>query len=80
MIKRLYMPVLRLLHRSYKRFISPIFGDVCRFYPSCSDYALEAFEQHGLFRGGFLALCRLIRCNPWCEGGDDPVPPRKKCH
>lgn len=75
MKNRFAIRIIRALHRWYKRWISPLLGDVCRFTPSCSDYALEAFEIHGLFRGGLLALKRIIRCNPLCEGGHDPVPP-----
>ena len=65
---------LRLMHLGYKRLISPLLGNVCRFEPYCSDYALEAVEKHGLFKGGFLAMRRIIRCNPLCQGGHDPVP------
>ena len=68
----------RLLHRGYKRFISPLFGNVCRFEPYCSDYALEAVETHGLIKGAWLTVKRLARCHPGCKGGYDPVPPRKK--
>ena len=53
----------------------PLLGPNCRFLPSCSDYALVAIEQHGL-RGLPLAAGRILRCNPWCEGGHDPVPTR----
>jgi putative membrane protein insertion efficiency factor len=49
---------------------------VCRFHPSCSQYAEEALAAHGLFSGGWLAARRLCRCGPWCAGGYDPVPPR----
>jgi putative membrane protein insertion efficiency factor len=64
--------------RQYKRLISPLLGDVCRFYPSCADYAMAVFESHGLNRGGWLALKRLSRCHPYSAGGIDepPVSPR----
>lgn len=63
-----------LLIRSYKRFISPVLPPSCRFYPSCSDYAYEAIDKHGLIKGGRLAIWRVLRCNPFCKGGIDPVP------
>ncbi len=66
------------LIRGYKRFISPLLGHHCRFYPSCSSYAIEALEVHGLFKGLALTVWRLLRCGPWSEGGFDPVPPLKK--
>lgn len=58
----------------YQRWISPLFPPRCRFYPSCSEYALIAIEQHGGVKGAFLATKRLCRCHPLCEGGYDPVP------
>lgn len=60
--------------RVYRRLISPLYGDVCRYYPSCSAYALGAVEQHGSLRGSWLAVRRLGRCHPWAAGGVDPVP------
>ncbi len=68
-------PVIALL-RGYKRFISPLLGQHCRFHPSCSMYAIEAIQVHGHLRGGWLAIKRLARCQPLCEGGLDPVPHR----
>jgi putative membrane protein insertion efficiency factor len=62
------------LIRIYQLFISPMLGPSCRFYPSCSDYALEAVKIHGIFKGCFLAVHRVLRCHPGCEGGLDPVP------
>jgi len=59
----------------YKLLLSPFFGQQCRFYPTCSSYAKEAIERHGAARGSWLALKRILRCNPWCEGGVDEVPP-----
>ena len=69
---------LLLLLKGYKRYISPMLGENCRFYPSCSCYAMEALKVHGLMKGSLLTAWRLMRCNPWCEGGFDPVPPGKR--
>jgi putative membrane protein insertion efficiency factor len=60
----------------YRRFVSPLLPPVCRFYPSCSEYALEALRTHGAVRGLWLAVRRLARCHPFNPGGYDPVPPR----
>jgi len=62
------------LLRGYQYLISPLLGSHCRFYPSCSHYAVEAIEAHGTVRGTRLALQRLLRCHPWHPGGYDPVP------
>ncbi len=66
--------VLIALIRIYQLFVSPLLGNHCRFYPSCSQYAREAIEQHGVLRGVWLAIRRLLRCHPWHPGGVDPVP------
>ncbi|MFA6052393.1 MAG: membrane protein insertion efficiency factor YidD [Methylobacter sp.] len=58
----------------YKYFISPLLGNSCRFYPSCSSYALEALQLHGAIVGSYLTLRRLLRCHPFHDGGIDPVP------
>jgi len=63
--------------RGYKRFVSPVLPPACRFVPTCSEYAAEAIEKHGVLRGGTLAVRRLVRCGPWHPGGFDPVPTRK---
>lgn len=62
------------LIRCYQYFISPLLGRSCRFYPSCSEYALEALERYGALRGLRLALRRVSHCQPWHPGGFDPVP------
>jgi putative membrane protein insertion efficiency factor len=67
--------VLILVLRAYRRVVSPLYGDVCRYYPSCSAYALEAVETHGALRGSWLAVRRVGRCHPWAVGGVDAVPP-----
>ncbi len=68
--------VLIALVRVYQVVISPLVGPRCRFYPSCSSYAIEAMRVHGALRGSGLAAWRVLRCNPFNDGGLDPVPPR----
>lgn len=70
MMRRLLMALVR----GYQLFISPALGPSCRFEPSCSHYAIEALTRHGAAAGSYLALRRIARCQPWCEGGHDPVP------
>jgi putative membrane protein insertion efficiency factor len=62
--------------RAYQRFLSPLLGPRCRFYPSCSHYALEAIDRFGPGRGSWLAVKRISRCHPLNAGGLDPVPER----
>jgi putative membrane protein insertion efficiency factor len=69
--------VLIALLRGYRAVISPLYGQVCRYHPTCSAYALEAVETHGALRGTWLAVRRVARCHPWAAGGLDPVPPRR---
>ena len=69
--------VLIALIRAYQYALSPMFGQRCKYYPSCSNYALEALRVHGAIRGSGLATWRVIRCNPFSHGGVDPVPPRR---
>jgi uncharacterized protein len=66
--------VLMGLLKAYRLVISPLYGQVCRYHPSCSAYALRAVEVHGAVRGSWLAARRLARCHPWTPGGYDPVP------
>ena len=69
--------LLLWLIRGYQLGLSPFFGGQCRFYPTCSVYAAEAVDTHGALRGSWLAMRRVLRCNPWHPGGVDPVPPLK---
>ncbi len=62
------------LIKFYKNFISPLLPPRCRFYPSCSNYSLEAIQLHGAFKGSYLTIKRLLKCHPFHEGGIDPVP------
>ncbi|MDM8560107.1 membrane protein insertion efficiency factor YidD [Candidatus Parabeggiatoa sp. HSG14] len=70
--------ILSLVIRGYQLFISPWLGPHCRFYPSCSEYALIAINTHGVLRGLVLSIKRIFRCHPWHPGGFDPVPERRK--
>ncbi|MBO7147378.1 MAG: membrane protein insertion efficiency factor YidD [Lentisphaeria bacterium] len=67
-----------LLLLGYKKIISPWLPPACRFTPTCSAYAAEAIMVHGVLKGSVLAVKRLLRCQPFCKGGWDPVPPRKQ--
>ena len=66
--------VLTSVVRAYRYFLSPWLGSACRFEPTCSASSLQAIEKHGAGAGAYMTLHRLARCQPWCEGGDDPVP------
>ncbi|ALO68270.1 membrane protein insertion efficiency factor YidD [Arthrobacter alpinus] len=66
--------ILIIVLKLYRRAISPIYGQVCRFFPSCSAYALEAVTVHGAVKGTWFSLRRIVRCHPWNAGGLDPVP------
>lgn len=74
-MSRLIEALLVALVRGYQILLSPMLGQRCRFYPSCSNYALEALRSHGAARGSFLAARRLCKCHPFNAGGVDPVPP-----
>ena len=62
------------LIRLYQLAISPLLGKCCRFYPSCSEYSLEAFQKHSFFKAFYLSIKRILRCGPWSGGGVDPLP------
>jgi len=66
--------ILRGLIRAYQLVISPVLGPSCRHLPTCSEYTSEALALHGPARGGWLGLCRILRCHPWGSSGYDPVP------
>jgi len=66
--------LLIALVRGYRLLLSPWLGSACRFEPTCSVYALQALERHGAGWGSYLTAARLVRCQPWCAGGHDPVP------
>ena len=70
MMRRLLMGLVR----GYRLLLSPWLGSACRFEPTCSQYSLQALQQHGAAAGSYLTLRRLVRCHPWCDGGHDPVP------
>ncbi|NTV87354.1 MAG: membrane protein insertion efficiency factor YidD [Burkholderiaceae bacterium] len=72
-VKRLLMGLVK----AYRLLLSPWLGGSCRFEPTCSAYALQALDQHGAAAGSYLTLHRIARCQPWCDGGHDPVPPEK---
>ncbi|MGO1434253.1 MAG: membrane protein insertion efficiency factor YidD [Canibacter sp.] len=61
----------------YRKLISPLYGDVCKYYPSCSRYSVEAYQQRSFFVATVLTAWRLLRCNPWSSGGIDDVPPAR---
>lgn len=65
--------LILLLIIFYQRYISPLSAPTCRFYPSCSEYALQALKRYGLWRGLWLSLCRILKCHPFHPGGYDPV-------
>ena len=69
MIKNFLIYLINL----YRKYISPLKAPCCRFVPTCSQYAIEAIEQYGAIKGGYMAMKRILRCNPFCKGGYDPV-------
>ena len=73
--KLLIMPI-----RFYQYAISPFMAPHCRYYPTCSEYTVQAISQHGALRGSWMGLRRILRCHPWAEGGYDPVPEKTPHH
>ena len=74
MIRSIPKRIMLGMIRFYRRFIIPMFPPCCRFTPTCSAYALEAIQKYGALKGGYLAVRRILRCNPFHPGGYDPVP------
>ena len=72
--------ILIYLIKLYKILVSPILPDSCRFYPTCSSYFIEALKERGFFKGTYLGIKRILKCNPFFEGGYDPVPLKSDCH
>lgn len=79
-LRNLPAAVLIGVLRVYQSVISPLTGPTCKYYPSCSQYAIIAIRTHGTLRGTGLALWRILRCNPWSLGGVDDVPPARSQH
>jgi uncharacterized protein len=73
MIKKFFLLLIKL----YKKGVSPLLGNNCRFYPTCSSYTYEAIEKHGVLKGIYLGMRRIIKCQPFHPGGHDPVPEPK---
>jgi len=68
--------VLRII-KVYQKYLSPLLGPSCRFHPTCSEYTFQAIETYGVFKGGILAIKRILKCNPWGGSGADPLPKEK---
>lgn len=66
--------ILLLIIRGYQKFISPMFPPSCRYYPTCSNYSLQAIKRFGAIKGGLMGVARILRCHPFVRGGYDPVP------
>ena len=66
--------ILIYMMKGYQTLLSPYLGQQCRFYPTCSQYGIEALTKHGAFLGLYYTACRLLRCHPWHQGGHDPIP------
>ncbi len=72
MLKKIFIAPIKF----YKKFISPLLGNHCRYLPTCSEYMMQAIKIHGVVKGLILGIWRILRCNPWAKGGYDPVPPK----
>tara|TARA_B100000989_G_scaffold289688_1_gene261862 strand:+ start:446 stop:697 length:252 start_codon:yes stop_codon:yes gene_type:complete len=77
-INKILTSFMIFIIKIYKVFVSPFIGVNCRFFPSCSEYSIQAFKDFGFFKGIILSLKRICRCHPLCKSGYDPVPKRKK--
>ena len=78
MTKRPVSDFLVFIINIYRKTVSPLKLPSCRFTPTCSQYAVEAIRVHGALKGSLLSVWRILRCNPFCKGGYDPVPPKKE--
>ncbi len=67
MLRKIFLKIIKV----YQKFISPLLGGSCRFYPSCSEYSYKTIEKYGALKGGALSFWRILRCNPWNKGGID---------
>ena len=73
--------LLIILIKGYRYIVSPLLGQNCRFHPTCSQYAIQAIEKHGVLRGGYMAVYRILKCHPWYQGKMiDPVPEKTQKH
>jgi len=73
-VRMMMARILIYIVKAYQLVLSPFFGQQCRFYPTCSQYAVEALQKHGAITGSYYTVHRLLRCHPWCDGGHDPIP------
>ncbi|WP_415370615.1 membrane protein insertion efficiency factor YidD [Patiriisocius sp. Uisw_047] len=78
LLKQILIAPIILLIRLYQYILSPLIPSTCRYEPTCSHYAVEALQTHGLLKGGWLGAKRIASCHPWGGDGYDPVPPKKK--
>lgn len=80
MMRKIVQLPFILLVKFYQKAISPLMPNVCRYQPSCSQYMIEAIETHGVIKGIYLGIKRILRCHPWGGKGYDPVPPKEDKH